>query len=237
MQLFRHNDFSHAKQLLHQNRSRFDHAVIATEGIFSMDGDLAPLEELAKLAEHYDAWLLCDDAHGIGVVGNGRGAAFMNGKPVEIALQMGTLSKAIGGYGGYLCASQPVIDLMQNRARTLIYSTGLPPLRCRVRDRIHRCDRERAGLRGTAFAEGAAVHAAAHNCRRRKAPSCRCCWATPTARSPHRKCWKTKAILVIGIRPPTVPEGTARLRFTFTALHADSEIERLAGIVRSRILN
>lgn len=236
VQLFRHNDFSHAKQLLHQNRSRFDHAVIATEGIFSMDGDRAPLEELAKLAEHYDAWLLCDDAHGIGVVGNGRGAAFMNGKPVEIALQMGTLSKAIGGYGGYLCASQPVIDLMQNRARTLIYSTGLPP--SVVASAIASIDvienepdyaalplqKARLFTRLTQLpeAQSTIVPVLLGDADRTLAAS---------------KMLEDEGYLVIGIRPPTVPEGTARLRFTFTALHDDSDIERLAGIVRSRLLN
>lgn len=236
VQLFRHNDFSHAKQLLHQNRSRFDHAVIATEGIFSMDGDRAPLEELAKLAEHYDAWLLCDDAHGIGFVGNGRGAAFMNGKPVEIALQMGTLSKAIGGYGGYLCASQPVIDLMQNRARTLIYSTGLPP--SVVASAIASIDvienepdyaalplqKARLFTRLTQLpeAQSTIVPVLLGDADRTLAAS---------------KMLEDEGYLVIGIRPPTVPEGTARLRFTFTALHADTDIERLAGIVRSRLLN
>ena len=236
VQLFRHNDFAHAKQLLHQNRSRFDHAVIATEGIFSMDGDRAPLEELAKLAEHYDAWLLCDDAHGIGVVGNGRGAAFMNGKPVDIPLQMGTLSKAIGGYGGYLCGSRPVIDLMQNRARTLIYSTGLPPPV--IASAIAAIDviesepayaalplqKARLFTRLTQLpeAQSTIVPVLLGDANRTLAAS---------------KMLEDEGYLVIGIRPPTVPEGTARLRFTFTALHEDTDIERLAGLVRSRILN
>ena len=82
---------------------------------------------LAALAKAHDAWLLSDDAHGIGVVGGGRGSSFADGAKAEVPLQMGTLSKAIGGYGGYLCASQPVIDLIKSRARTFVYSTGLPP--------------------------------------------------------------------------------------------------------------
>jgi 8-amino-7-oxononanoate synthase len=236
VQLFWHNDVAHAKQLLDQNRSHFGHAVIATEGIFSMDGDRAPLEELAKLAEHYDAWLLCDDAHGIGVVGGGRGAAFMNGKPVDIPLQMGTLSKAIGGYGGYLCASRPVTDLMQNRARTLIYSTGLPP--SVIASAIAAIDvienepayatlplqKARLFTRLTQLpeAQSAIVPVLLGDADRTLAAS---------------KMLEDEGYLVIGIRPPTVPEGTARLRFTFTALQDDTDIERLAGIVRSRILN
>src|SRR5690606_32361794 len=108
-------------------RKAYPHALLVTEGVFSMDGDLAPLQELAELAQQYDAWLMTDDAHGIGVLGQGRGSAFADAQLPHVPLQMGTLSKAIGSYGGYLCAARPVIDLMHNRARTLIYSTGLPP--------------------------------------------------------------------------------------------------------------
>ena len=123
---FRHNDVAHLTALLDAERARFTHALIVTEGVFSMDGDLAPLPELSNIANRYDAWLMSDDAHGIGVLGQGRGSAFATNPPADIPLQMGTLSKAIGSYGGYLCASRDVIDLMHNRARTLIYSTGLP---------------------------------------------------------------------------------------------------------------
>ncbi len=92
-----------------------------------MDGDLAPLPELGELAKRYDAWLLADDAHGLGVIGGGRGSAFAHDTEAEVPLQMGTLSKAAGGYGGYLCASRDVVDLVKNRARSFVYSTGLPP--------------------------------------------------------------------------------------------------------------
>src|SRR5579872_2690050 len=124
--LYRHADAAHAAGLLAQERQRHRRALIVTDGVFSMDGDLAPLAELSNLAEQYDAWLLTDDAHGLGVVGNGRGSSFADGA-AAVPLQMGTLSKAVGGYGGYLCASQAVVDLMRTRARTFIYSTGLPP--------------------------------------------------------------------------------------------------------------
>src|SRR5262245_40348952 len=124
---FRHNDVAHAEALLREHRGRHPRVLIATEGVFSMDGDLAPLPELSTLARQCDAWLLTDDAHGLGVVGGGRGSSFAFGERIEVPLQMGTLSKALGAYGGYLCASRAVIDLMRNRARTLIYSTALPP--------------------------------------------------------------------------------------------------------------
>ena len=90
-----------------------------------MDGDIAPLRALAAIAQSHDAWLMSDDAHGLGVVGGGRGSNFV--EQTKVPLQMGTLSKALGAYGGYLCASAAVVELIRNRARTVIYSTGLPP--------------------------------------------------------------------------------------------------------------
>src|SRR6202012_1633799 len=124
---FRHNDLAHVEELLKTYRAKHKHALIVTDGVFSMDGDLAPLAELGALAQSHDAWLMNDDAHGLGVLANGKGSVFANGKKAPVDLQMGTLSKALGSYGGYLCASKPVIDLIKTRARTLIYSTGLPP--------------------------------------------------------------------------------------------------------------
>src|SRR3974390_2000144 len=124
---FRHNDVAEARKLLARHRSSHDHALIVTDGVFSMDGDLAPLADLLAVADEHDAWLMSDDAHGLGVVGDGRGSSFVGNMHVPLPLQMGTLSKAVGSYGGYLCASGPVVDLMRHRARTLSSSTGLPP--------------------------------------------------------------------------------------------------------------
>src|SRR3984893_2698885 len=124
---FRHSDLAHVPALLDLHRARHGHALIATDGVFSMDGDLAPIAGLAALAERFDAWLMTDDAHGIVVVGDGGGSAFVGGVKTDVPLQMGTLSKAIGAYGGYLCASASVIELIHNRARSFVYSTGLPP--------------------------------------------------------------------------------------------------------------
>src|SRR3954452_13726485 len=115
---FRHNDAGHVADLLRQHRTQHQRTLIVTEGVFSMDGDRAPLIELAAPADGHDAWLMVDDAHDLDF----DAAALAN-----VPLRIGTLSKAIGAYGGYICASQPVIDLIRNRARTLIYSTGLPP--------------------------------------------------------------------------------------------------------------
>ena len=125
---FRHNDVAHLEELLRAERAAHRHCLVLTDGVFSMEGDLAPLADLARLAAEHDAWLMTDDAHGLGVVGGGRGSSFAWGdEPIAVPLQMGTLSKAVGSYGGYLCASHSVAELIRNRARSFVYSTGLPP--------------------------------------------------------------------------------------------------------------
>jgi 8-amino-7-oxononanoate synthase len=229
--LFRHNDLDQLAELLARERSGARRCLILTEGVFSMDGDLAPLPEIAALAAAHDAWLMCDDAHGAGVLGGGRGSSFAFGAPVEVPLQMGTLSKALGSYGGYLCASRPVAELMRSRARTLIYTTGLPPAA--------------AGAALTALdviaaepERGArALANAALFCRELGLPEPRST-IVPLVLGDARRALEASAaleaegFLVAGIRPPTVPRGTARLRFTFSAGHTEADVSRLAAAVR-----
>jgi len=235
-EIFRHNDMAHLEELLAAHRGRARHCLILTDGIFSMDGDAAPVAEMAEIAERHDAWLMTDDAHGIGVVGHeGRGSSFMGAAKANVPLQMGTLSKAVGSYGGYLCASKAVADLIRTRARTLIYSTGLPP--------------------ATVASAIAALDFIAANpdyCKRpvEKARRFTRALGLPDPESPivpvilgdaeatlaAAQLLEAEGYLVTGIRPPTVPPGTARLRFTFTAEHEEADIARLADIVRERIL-
>jgi 8-amino-7-oxononanoate synthase len=232
---YRHADVEHAADVLADQRGRHDRALIATDGVFSMDGDLAPLKELAQIAQRFDAWLLSDDAHGLGVVGGGRGSTFANGGVPDVPLQMGTLSKAVGAYGGYLCASRAVIDLMRTRARTLIYSTGLPPaviaaataaLDLIMRDPAYANEPLRKARLFTRLlnlpeAQSAIVPVVVGDAEAALAAS---------------RSLEEEGFLVVAIRPPTVPAGTARLRFAFTAQHPDADIERLAGIVRTGVL-
>jgi 8-amino-7-oxononanoate synthase len=232
---FRHNDMRDTERLLRLHRARHPHVLIATDGVFSMDGDLAPLHELAALARRHDAWLLSDDAHGIGVIGGGRGSSFANGRKAEVPLQMGTLSKAIGGYGGYLCASASVIDLVRNRARTLIYSTGLPPATVAAAiaaiDLIER-EPDYAALplrKAKAFTRRVGLPEA-------QSPIVPVLIGESEAALAASRLLEDEGFLAVAIRPPTVPAGTARLRLTFSAAHPDAEIARLAGIVRTRIL-
>lgn len=237
VRLYRHADAEQAEKLLRDHRAGKRHALVATDGVFSMDGDLAPLAELSAIAKRFDAWLLSDDAHGLGVVGGGRGSTFAFGgkAAVDVPLQMGTLSKAIGAYGGYLCASQAVIDLMRTRARTFIYSTGLPPPV--VAAAIAALDIIAAdpALAAEPLRKARLFTRALNLPEARSAIVPVIVGETELALSAS-ELLRDEGFLVVAIRPPTVPAGTARLRFAFTAQHPEAEIERLAETVRRRVI-
>jgi 8-amino-7-oxononanoate synthase len=231
---FRHNDVEHLRDRLSERRPRHPRALVATDGVFSMDGDLAPLGELSAACLEHDAWLLSDDAHGIGVLAEGRGSAALFPDAV-IPLQMGTLSKAIGGYGAYVCASQPVVDLLKTRARTLVYSTAPPP-----------------ACMAAALAALNLVEADPELTARplRNARAFTTTLNLPEAQSPivpviigaaddalaASRALEAQGFLVVAIRPPTVPEGTARLRIAFTAGHSSEDVAQLARAVRPLIV-
>lgn len=232
--IFRHNDVDDARRILGAERARFRHALLMTDGVFSMDGDLAPVEALAVLCAEYDVWLMSDDAHGLGVLADGRGSSFIAGRKADVPLQMGTLSKALGGYGGYLCASQAVIELLKTRARTLLFATGLPPASVA------------AAIAALAIIESAPELTMGPLAKARAFTSY---LGLPEAQSPivplvlgaaeaalaASKMLEEEGFLVVAIRPPTVPEGTARLRFAFSAGHSDADVARLAALVAARI--
>jgi 8-amino-7-oxononanoate synthase len=191
-----------------------------------MDGDRAPLGELAALSQEFDAWLMADDAHDLD---------FGNAARAGVPLKIGTLSKAIGAYGGYLCASQPVIDLVRNRARTVIYTTGLPPSiiasAIAALDLIER-EPERLDLplqKARAFTRGAGLPQA-------QSSIVPVVIGEAQAALQASQLLEAEGFLAVAIRPPTVPEGTARLRFSFSAVHPDEAIARVAELVRTRIL-
>lgn len=231
---FRHNDLAHLEELLIQHRAAHRHALIATDGVFSMDGDLAPLHDMAALAQARDAWLLSDDAHGIGVVGGGRGSSFADGSKADVDLQMGTLSKAIGGYGGYLCASQPVIDLIKSRSRTFVYSTGLPPASVAAAIAALEIIESDPGYAALPVAK-ARSFTRRLNMADAVSPIVPIVIGDAKAALDLSRMLENEGFLVVAIRPPTVPAGTARLRIAFTALHPDAEIERLADTIRPYI--
>lgn len=236
VEIFRHNDVEHARALLEAHRDRHDHALIVTDGVFSMDGDLAPLHELGALAHGFDAWLMSDDAHGLGVIGGGRGSSFTRDEKAPVDLQMGTLSKALGSYGGYLCASQSVIDFIKTRARTLIYSTGLPPASVAAAIAaldVIEGDPEFAGLalaKARRFTRACSLADA-------QSPIVPILMGDAALALEAQAILEREGFLAVAIRPPTVPPGTARLRLAFCAGHSDEDIARLAALVRENILS
>ncbi|MEI9888835.1 MAG: aminotransferase class I/II-fold pyridoxal phosphate-dependent enzyme [Rhizomicrobium sp.] len=223
---FRHNDVAHAAELLAAQRARHRHALIVTDRVFSMDGDLAPLAELSALARAHDAWLMSDDAHGLAVV--------LGDNPAD--LKMGTLSKTLGSYGGYVCASQAVIDLIKSRARTLIYSTGLPPASAAAALAALDVIADDPALAAKPLAKAQAFTRAA-NLPAAQSPIVPLVLGDAQAALAASQALEREGFLVVAIRPPTVPAGTARLRFAFAAGHDDEDIARLARAVRERVLS
>jgi 8-amino-7-oxononanoate synthase len=223
---FAHNDMDSLAALLQDERRRYRHAMIWTETVFSMDGDCAPLGDVARLAQAYDAWVMTDDAHGLGVVPPDEHAK-------AIPLQMGTLSKAVGGYGGYLCGSADVVSLIRNRARSFVYTTGLPPATVA------------AASAALDFMQANPAHCALPLAKARRFTAA---VGLPAATSPivpviigdsaaamaESKRLADAGFLVAAIRPPTVPEGTARLRIAFSAAHRDEDVDALAECLRGR---
>jgi 8-amino-7-oxononanoate synthase len=227
---FRHNDVDHLHELLASLRGGHSRALVATDGVFSMDGDLAPLDVLSAICLEYDAWLLSDDAHGIGVLAEGRGSAALF-PGATIPLQMGTLSKAIGGYGAYVCASRPVIDLMKTRARTVVYSTAPPPAsiagalaaldiietdRALTARPVARAQ-EFTAMLGLPAAQSTIVPVIIGGADAAMAAS---------------RTLQELGFLVVAILPPTVPAHTARLRIAFTAGHRSEDVASLARAVK-----
>lgn len=229
VQVYRHKDVAHVEEIL-KNSVHCRRKLIITDGVFSMDGDIAPLPELVSLAEKYGAILMLDDAHATGVLGKtGKGTMEHFGLATGVHIQMGTLGKALGSFGAYAAGDQELIDLLINRSRSFIYSTALPPAVCAAsiaaldivkndpdrRARLWRnCERFVAGLKTLGIATGESE--------------------TPiipivigdSARALNvaEKLFEC-GIYAIAIRPPTVPEGTARIRMTLMATHSDQDVD------------
>ena len=233
---FRHNDPDDLADILTRERCSAGTCLVVTEGVFSMDGDRAPLDVLADVCASHDAWLMVDDAHGFGVLGGGRGSAFEFDPVPDIPLQMGTLSKAAGTYGAFLCASAPVIELMKNRARSLVYTTGLPPsviAAATAAVDIIAADPDRVE-RPLALAKSFCV---AVGLEAPESPIVPMIVGAETAALDASASLEETGFLVSAIRPPTVPAGTSRLRFTFTAEHSADQVVALAGAVNTLCLD
>ncbi|MBR9825461.1 MAG: 8-amino-7-oxononanoate synthase [Alphaproteobacteria bacterium] len=227
---FAHNDLAMLRELLDTHRSAARNTLILTDGVFSMDGDLAPLPDMVALAQEYDAWLLVDDAHGLGVIGDGRGTAHHFNPPATAPLQMGTLSKAIGGYGGYLCASHQVCELLRSRARPLVFTTALPPASTAAA--LKALELIETGEIDTARpVELAKRFCAALDLPAPETPIVPVVLGSERNALDASQLLQANGFLVTAIRPPTVPVGTSRLRITFSATHRESDIDRLGQIL------
>lgn len=211
--------------------------LVATDGVFSMDGDVAPLGQLAALAAHHRAWFLVDDAHGLGVLGpGGRGSIAAAGLGMkQVPVLMGTLGKAFGTFGAFVAGSEALIETLIQQARTYIYTTAPPPaLACATRaaldlvragegrrDKLQRLVRRfRTGAAQLGLELADSVSPIQPLIVGEAATALRLSAAL-----------RAQGILVTAIRPPTVPPGTARLRITFSAAHSELQVDRLLAVL------
>lgn len=231
LQRYRHGDATDAARLLAAQPER--RALLVSDSVFSMDGDVAPLAALATLAQRERAWLMVDEAHGIGVLGpQGRGACAAAGLgPEDVPVWMGTLGKALGGFGAVICGSDTLVDALVNGARSFIYTTALPPALARAMlvavELARAADDRRAHLH--TLIQQLRAGAAARGWR--LLPS-----ATPiqplVVGDAHQAVALSARLEQAGfhcpaVRPPTVPPGSARLRISLTAAHTAEDVEQL----------
>lgn len=227
-----HNDMNALERLLAEHRGA-GRMLIVTDGVFSMDGDLAPLPALAALKRQYGALLMVDDAHGTGVLGeSGRGTAEQFGVTADIDLQMGTLGKALGGFGAYVAASAEVVELLVNRARSFIFSTSLPPaVLAAARAALDLVDSPEGDALRRRLARSAALFRDALQGAGFDTMGSETQIVPALVGEAEPVMAFTRRLLeegyyVQGIRPPTVPAGTCRLRCTLMATHDESDLER-----------
>jgi glycine C-acetyltransferase len=236
IKVFRHKDVAHAEELLKEIQHESGRKLIITDGVFSMDGDIGPVAELAGLAEKYGAIMMVDDAHASGVLGrNGRGSVDHFGAHGRVDVQVGTLSKAIGSLGGYVCGSRDLIDYLYHRARPFLFSTSHPPSVAAsciaafdiLEDEPERIERLWANtwyfkqqLADAGFDVGGVTTP------KSETP------ITPIIVGDGRKTMEfSKAlfdagVMATGIAFPTVPEGKARVRTIMTSEHTRAEIDQ-----------
>ena len=234
LRVFPHNDLRKLERLLVGIRAKSAQAriLVATESVFSMDGDLCPLREITELAEAHDALLLLDEAHGFGVLGgSGMGLAEQEQLQDRITFQMGTLSKAAGLSGGYVAASREWVDLLTNRARSFIYSTAPPPALAHAALASLRLIRssEGGGLRRKLRENIARVSTSS-------TPVIPVVLGSNEAAMAASASLADEGFLVPAIRFPTVPRGTARLRISLSAAHPEAAIDGLSRVLPSASL-
>jgi 8-amino-7-oxononanoate synthase len=219
---------AHALRRAHPRR-----AVIVTDAVFSMDGDLAPLEGIVELARRHDARIVVDEAHATGVVGpGGRGLVVELGLESEIDVVIGTLGKALGSYGAFACCDATMADYLVNRARTLIFSTALPPPTLGAALEALRLLREDparvARLQANARALRDELGSSGFGAEPGTMPIIPLIIGEPSAAMALCEAALRHGIFAQAIRPPTVPDGTSRLRLVATAAHDEADLRAAA---------
>ncbi len=236
IKVFRHKDMVHCEQLLHELADAPGHKLVITDGVFSMDGDIGAVDKLAALAEKYGAIMMVDDAHASGVLGrNGRGSVDHFGMHGKVDVQVGTLSKAIGSLGGYVCGSKDLIDYLYHRARPFLFSTSHPPsvaATCieafnileKEPERIERLWANTRYFQGELKRLGFNIGGV--NTPATETP------ITPLIVGEGRKAMDLsralfdEGVMATGIAFPTVPEGKARIRMILTSEHTRGELDQ-----------
>ncbi len=235
--VYAHRNTDQVESILKKNH----HArrkLIVTDGVFSMDGDIAPLPDLALVAERYGAILMVDDAHATGVLGiSGRGSVQHFGLNGRVPVQMGTLGKALGSFGAFVAASREIVDLLINRSRSFMYSTSLPPAVCAASsaalDIVEQEPERRATLTRNVhrFAAGLRKHLMVE--LNTLSPILPLVLGDDERAVRISRALYERGIYATAIRPPSVPEGTSRLRFTMTAEHQEHDIDHAVEVISS----
>jgi glycine C-acetyltransferase/8-amino-7-oxononanoate synthase len=231
VRVYPHKNLAKLEAILQQGEA-FRRKLIVTETVFSMDGDLAPLAEIVALKQKYGAWLMIDEAHATGLyASNRRGIAEAAGVEGQIDITLGTMSKALGCVGGFIVGSQVLIDFLRNRARSLIYSTALPPSVCAaaaaavdfVMSNNGHERRDKLWRNVSLMKNGLSAAGIANESR---SPIIPIIVGEESAAVEMSRRLQEGGIFVPAIRFPTVPKGKARLRVTVTAAHESTDIER-----------
>lgn len=230
--VYAHADVASLRKVLERARRRYRRVLVVTDGVFSMDGDIAPLDEIVPLCKEYDAWLMVDEAHATGVLGGrGHGACEYCGVSGEVQIVMGTLSKAFGVVGGFVCGAAELCDLLRNRARSYIYTTAPPPAVCAAAIAAIELVERDQGRRRLLLERAQRVRMVLEELGYNPGPSTT--QIIPVMRGEVDAALRLSAflrdrgIIVPAIRPPTVPKGTSRLRISLTAAHSSADVELL----------
>jgi 8-amino-7-oxononanoate synthase len=232
--VYAHADVGQLEERLRAVRAR--RRLIVTDAVFSMDGDSAPLRAICELAQRYDAMVMVDEAHATGVLG-ARGAGLVEALGLErsVTVQMGTLGKALGGFGAYVAGSSELIDFLINRARTFVFTTALPPpvvaAAAAALTIVTREPERRAAVRRNATRLRSGLRALGYDARGdAESHIIPIVIGAASATMELSDALLAQGVFAHGIRPPTVPDGTARVRTTVMATHTDADIDAALGV-------